>query len=228
MGDETKKHPKCLTVLADGQTILARQLRHLAGAGVHTVVITTGLFEKQLRAQVAALGLPLEVQFVYNPAYAETNYIYSIYLARDLVDDDLLLLHGDLVFDNDVLTALLASPVSAMAVHRDRPLPEKDFKAEIQNGFITRVGVALFENAVAAQPLYRLTKEAWRVWLNAIELFVERGETSVYAENAFNTVSDTCKIRPYDVSGCLCDEIDTPEDWAAINEIIIKAKEGAK
>ena len=37
--------------------------------------------------------------FVENPIYDKTNYIYSMYLAREYLKDDILLLHGDLVFD---------------------------------------------------------------------------------------------------------------------------------
>ncbi len=65
---------------------------------------------------------------------------------------------------------------------------------------------------MAAQPLYKLKKKDWKIWLDRIETFCEREETSCYAENAFNEVSDQCLIRPLDVEDSLCAEIDNPDD----------------
>ena len=53
MGDSTRSHPKCMTELTGGETILHRQLRLLAAAGIREVVITTGPFREQLAATAA-------------------------------------------------------------------------------------------------------------------------------------------------------------------------------
>ena len=104
-----------------------------------------------------------------------------------------------------------------MTVSSTLPLPEKDFKAVINDGRISAVGIEFFENALAAQPLYKLKKEDWEEWLKNIERFCKSKNTSVYAENAFNEVSDRCKIVPLDVRNALCSEIDTQEDLAVIS-----------
>lgn len=89
-----------------------------------------------------SLDLPLAYTFVKNPVYDKTNYIYSIYCAREkLKDDDLLLMHGDLVFENRVLDQVLASEDSCMTVSSTVPLPEKDFKAVIHDNRIEKVGI---------------------------------------------------------------------------------------
>ena len=44
MGVLTKEHPKCMTELHDGETILSRQLRQLSVYGISDVVITTGFY----------------------------------------------------------------------------------------------------------------------------------------------------------------------------------------
>ena len=108
MGVLTKEHPKCMTDLTGGESILSRQLRLLTEAGIREVILTTGYFDKVLVKYCNSLHLPVSFQFVYNPLYAETNYIYSIYCARELLkDEDILLLHGDLVFGEEALQAVL-------------------------------------------------------------------------------------------------------------------------
>ena len=104
MGDITKSHPKCMTVIDGGETILSAQLRALADFGITDIVITTGPFADKLESYCRHLQtvLPLEFTFVLNPIYARTNYIYSIYMAREYLQDDIILLHGDLLFDKNL------------------------------------------------------------------------------------------------------------------------------
>ena len=218
MGDITKVHPKCMTGISDTETILSHQLRQLVKAGVNEVVMTTGLFDEVLVNYCESLNLPIKYTFVKNPIYDQTNYIYSIYCAREELDDDIVLMHGDLVFEDAVLDMTLNSEVSCMTVSSTLPLPEKDFKAVITDGRIEKVGIEFFDSAMAAQPLYKLTSKDWKVWLDSIVAFCEKDTRKCYAENAFNVVSDRCLIYPLDVKDMLCSEIDNPEDLAVVSE----------
>lgn len=217
MGVLTSEHPKCMTEISAKETILSRQLKMLAEAGIDEVVMTTGLFDGVLVNYCQSLNLPLHITFVKNPLYRETNYIYSIYCAKDCLEDDILLMHGDLVFENAVLDAVLASDSSCMTVSSTLPLPEKDFKAVIRDGRIEKVGVDVFNDALAAQALYRLKKDDWRVFLDRIVSFCESGRVKCYAEDAFNEISDLCPIYPLDVKNQLCAEIDNPSDLAVVS-----------
>ena len=226
MGVITKDHPKCMTEISFKNTILSRQLRMLSSFGVEEVVMTTGYYNQILVDYCNQLHLPLKFTFVNNPEYATTNYIYSIYCAKEqLKDDDIILMHGDLVFESQVMEAVIDSPVSCMAVSSTLPLPEKDFKAVIKDNRIEKVGIEFFDNAMAAQPLYKILKQDWLVWLANIEKFCEAGNCKCYAENAFNEVSDQCKIYPCDVEDMLCAEIDTPEDLEVITKRLQKINE---
>lgn len=219
MGGLTSVHPKCMTEIDDGETILGRQLKILNSCGITQVIMTTGLFDKVLTEYCNSLDLPLEFIFVQNPDYDKTNYIYSIYLAREYLQDDILLLHGDLVFEEDVINSILCKKSSCMAVSSILPLPPKDFKAVIEKGLIRKIGIEYFDNAITAQPLYKLNKDDWNVWMNQIIVYCNDGQVTCYAENAFNDISDKCSIYPMDFNNKLCAEIDTPEDLS-----IIKAK----
>lgn len=218
MGVLTSEHPKCMTEIAPGETILSRQLRLLARCGIREVVITTGLFDSVLRDYCRSLELPLEISFVFNPDYAETNYIQSIRCAEPLLrGEDIVLMHGDLVFEQGVLGRVLASPVSCMTVSSTLPLPQKDFKAVVQDGRVKKVGIEFFDDALTAQPLYKLLRRDWLMWLDKICEFCDGGQRKCYAENAFNTISDECEVYTMDFKDKLCAEIDTPEDMEAVS-----------
>lgn len=213
MGALTAEHPKCMTEISARQTILGRQIEQLYAYGIEDVVITTGMFDDVLMSYCHEVELPIHITFVKNSLYEETNYIYSIYCARNyLEDDDVLLLHGDMVYENEVLEQLLNCEKSCMAVSSTLPLPMKDFKAVLDDKHIKLVGVEYFNNAVAAMPIYKLFKRDWNLWLGKIVEYCERGDTGCYAEKAFNDISGEIQLYPLDVRNMLCTEIDTPED----------------
>ena len=216
MGVLSSEHPKCMTEISSHETILSRQLRQLADAGIEDVVITTGYYDGILVNYCNSLDLPLHFTFVKNPVYDKTNYIYSIYCAREYLDDDIILMHGDLVFENEVFDRVIASPGSCMTVSSTLQLPEKDFKAVVRNGMVMKVGVEFFNEVMEAQALYKLKKEDWMVWLGKIIEFCETERTKVYAENALNELNGAANIHALDVENLLCTEIDNPEDLAVV------------
>ncbi|MDE5820328.1 MAG: phosphocholine cytidylyltransferase family protein [Lachnospiraceae bacterium] len=220
MGEETRDHPKCMTRLNGGDTILSRQLRLLYGAGIRDVVMTTGYCSNVLMEYTDRIAGSMNVTYVENKKYESTNYIYSIYLADSCLKEDILLLHGDLVFEDSVLRKLLETKESCMVVDQAAELPEKDFKAVISDGRIVKVGVEFFERAAAAQPFYKILRNDWLVWLNEIKEFCQQGRVTCYAEAALNAVSDRCVITPLDIKGGLCGEIDTLEDRERIVSVL--------
>ena len=217
MGVLTSEHPKCMTEIPGHETILSRQLKLIAEAGIKEVVITTGYYDRVLVNYCNSLELPLHCTFVKNPIYDQTNYIYSIYCAREYLDDDIILMHGDLVFEGEVFDKVVASPVSCMTVSSTLPLPEKDFKAVVRGGMVQKVGVEFFNDAMEAQALYKLLRDDWKVWLGKIVEFCESGRTKVYAENALNELDGAANIHALDVQNLLCAEIDNPEDLAVVS-----------
>ena len=216
MGVFTSEHPKCMTEISAHETIVSYQLRQIAAAGIEEVVITTGYYDGVLVNYCNSLDLSLHLTFVKNPIYNKTNYIYSIYCAREYLNDDIILMHGDLVFENEVFDRVIASPVSCMTVSSTLPLPEKDFKAIVKDGMVMKVGIEFFNEAMEAQALYKLNKEDWMVWLDKIIEFCETDKTKVYAETALNELDGAANIHALDVENLLCSEIDNPEDLAVV------------
>ena len=217
MGVLTSEHPKCMTEISAHETILSRQLNLIVDAGIEEIVITTGYYDSVLVNYCNSLDLPLKYTFVKNPVYDQTNYIYSIYCAREFLDDDIILMHGDLVFENAVFDRVVSSPVSCITVSSTLPLPEKDFKARVENGRVMAVGVDIFNDAMEAQPLYKLFRNNWKTWLNKIIEFCESDRRTVYAENALNELNGAANIYPLDVQNLLCSEIDNQEDLAVVS-----------
>ena len=220
MGALTEHCHKSMVRLQSGEAIFERQLRILHECGIDEFVVTVGPFKEQL---IEASKTPhlagCKFTFVENPIYDKTNYIYSMYLAREYITGDLLFMHGDLVFDKALVNAVLDSPFASLGcVNRRKELPEKDFKARISHGCIQEVSVKIFDaDCFAFQPFYKLSASDAAAWVRQVEEFIADGKDQCYAENAMNMIFPELSVKEFDYSGYYVDEVDTPDDLKRVS-----------
>jgi len=219
----TDSLPKCMIEI-NTQTILEFQLSALKDSNIQDIIITTGPFEEKLVGFVKERFKDLNVTYVKNPYYETTNYIYSIWLARNEIDDDILLLHGDLVFNPMLLERLINTKRNNyVLVNNTIPLPEKDFKALVLDNKIMKIGVNIFgENAYFCAPLYKLKKESMLLWIEKMNEFIENGRTTCYAEDALNEITNQINLLPLFYKEEFCMEIDSYDDLKIAKEYFRK------
>ncbi len=229
MGDFTQNHHKSMATLKDGETIFHRQVRLLSAEGVKEFVVTTGPFEEQLKSEAADFP-ELKFTFVRNDIYDKTNYIYSMYLAREFLDDDMVFLHGDLVFNRKLVRDVLACDEKNTAtVNFAKALPEKDFKGRVQDDKVVEVSIKIFdEDCFAFQPFYKLEKATVSAWVGKVVEFIHKGEDKCYAENALNEIFRALNIKAFSYDGYYIDEIDNIDDYARVTEEILPFDEADK
>lgn len=223
MGEFTEHNHKSMAVLKNGETIFERQIRVLSACGIRDFIVTTGPFADQLKKASDRRDFQgLHFTFVENPIYDKTNYIYSMYRARDLFDDDVLLLHGDLVFNKKFVAKMLADKRPNLgAVNMEKELPEKDFKARVIDGKLREVSIHIFDDdCFAFQPLYKLSLQTLLKWTKKVEEFIEAGNDQVYAENALNEIFYQVDIEMFSYKKHFVDEVDNLEDLERVSEAI--------
>lgn len=217
MKELTENNPKCMVKLYNGETIFERQIRILSSCGIKNFVITTGPFKEQLY-EVANKFKSLTFQFVENDNYQKTNYIVSMNKASKYLDDDVLLLHGDLVFNKNLVIKLLSNENKSVCLYNEeKALPEKDFKGRFKDNRLLEVSVDIFDNdCYAFQPLYKLQKNDLQLWKEKVLEFVRNGNVNVYAENALNEITDIINIYGMSYKDDYIEEIDNEEDYKRV------------
>jgi choline kinase len=210
---ETQNIPKALLKL-NGKTILDIELQNMISSGIKDIIIVTGHKHAMMEQYIAEKHHELDITLVKNEEFQTTNYIYSIWLTRNLIDDDIVILHGDMVFEDGLLGKLLNSVVeNAALINNVIEPPEKDFKAIINNGIIKKIGVDCSgENALFCAPIYKFSMSGFSRWLAEIDTFVINGNVTCYAEDAFNNIADEIKLSAVYYGHEFCMEIDTHED----------------
>jgi len=219
----TENMPKSL-IEVNGVSILERLIRSLVENNVRDIVITTGPFEEKIKALVASKFPEISVAYVHNPLYDKTNYIYSLWLAKEAVkDQDVVLLHGDLVYEPKLIKNIIGQNLTCGLVKRELPYPEKDFKARIKNGLISEIGVNVFgEDARFFLPMYKIMKGDFTKWLDKMGEFIKEEKVNDYAENALNAIAGDIKVHPVYYDDEFAMEIDNFEDLEKAKKYLVK------
>ena len=110
----TQKAPKCLTIV-NGVSILERMISNLNLHGFKRLVVVTGYLENHIRDFLGNEIRGMKIDYVFSPLYKTTNNIYSLWMAREVINEPFLLLESDIVFDESLLGPMLYSERMAVA-----------------------------------------------------------------------------------------------------------------
>lgn len=114
--DLTQDNTKCM-VKVNGVTLIERMLRQLDKLNLSEIVIVVGYKKDGLKKYIGTLKTATPIKYIENNIYDRTNNIYSLYLAKDeLLKEDVLLLESDLIFEDSVLKCLIDDPRETLAL----------------------------------------------------------------------------------------------------------------
>lgn len=103
-GSYTELIPKGFVEIG-GKPMVIRSIEILLACGIERIVIGTGY--KQEAFESLKNEYP-QIETCFSPRYAETNSMYTLYNAREIIgEDSFLLLESDLVFEKKAIDSLL-------------------------------------------------------------------------------------------------------------------------
>lgn len=215
LGSITQDMPKTLIKILD-RPIIERILDSLLEFNIKTVIITTGFHADKLKAFIMNKEKyrRLKIEYVHNSKYKETNYIYTLWLLREkIIDDDIILIHGDVVCDSSLLKKLIKMNESHVTVSKKDAIEPHELKAQIKNDKVVYIGLhPADEKTMLCTSIFKLLKKDIKIWMDEIDVFVNQGIVGCYAEDAFNKVSDKMTLLPLVFENEVGMDIDRKED----------------
>ena len=215
--------PTCLTRVG-GRTLLQHQLDTLHRAGADAVHVVVGRGQREVRSAVPDVG------FIHNERHDETDSLYAFHLASAAAgSQDLVLVNGDTVFPNDLLTRLLAVDGSSIAFDAASGEEEEQTKVHLRGGRLIRMGRELptLVSDGESVGLLHLTAEAAHAAFEAAAKLVASGHLSDQVSSAVSAITRQHPIIGIDTAGLPWQAIDSPEalakahakTWPAIEEL---------
>jgi choline kinase len=219
----TEKQPKCMLPVIGDQPLLEVQLRALAACGVDEAVVMVGFGAAQVDAHLAAHPVPgIHIRTFFNPFYAQSDNLATVWLAQPEMTEDFLILNGDTLFEAAVLERLLSSPRAPLTVtvNCKDAYDSDDMKVTLDaKRRLLAVSKTLPPARVHAASigLMRFCDEGIKRFQDALDEAVRResGLRAWYL-SVVDQLASSMPIETAEITGLWWGEVDSPEDLANV------------
>ena len=220
-----RPHPKSLTQLDDGRTIMTQQVDNLRAAfgDELRLTIVVGYKLEQIMEHVP------DASFVYNEAFDQTNTSKSLLKAlRNSAEGGVLWMNGDVVFDPEMFSQLepyLRADISFVAVDTSA-VSDEEIKYTVNDaGHINQLsktvegglGEAVGINYVSSADKVKLTRRLCEV---EDQDYFERGMV-------LTIELDSVNYQPIDIGSFYAVEVDFAEDLVRANAELASAPQSS-
>jgi choline kinase len=222
----TDHTPKCLLKVG-GKSILELTIENLRETINPEIIIVTGYLENLIREFVKMKFPEMNITFINNTIYASTNNIYSLWLARDeIMGNDMLMMDSDIVFDKKIITKLLGSGYKNCLALKRHDVQDEEIKVKTDSaGRVLEISKTVPPNEAAGESIgiEFFGKETVPELFSLIEkIVVTEKKVNVFYEVAFQELADNRHdFFAVDTSEYSCMEIDTAEDLKTA-ELLVK------
>ena len=221
----TDKSAKSLLSVG-GSVILERMIRNCLSCGMSQFVLVLGHREDDIKQFVERTFRGIRVTYVINDRYRTTNTGYSLMLAAPVVGNaEFIKFDADVVFETKVLRALVDSNLpNVLCIDRNIALADEEVKV------ITDDQMRVREIGKSVDPVTALGESIGIEKISAVTGPLLFGELKAMMESPANAqeyyeaayarlVDKGIPFHALDITGMNWTEIDTPEDFAAANEM---------
>jgi Predicted sugar nucleotidyltransferases len=220
----TDHNPKCLLKIGE-KSILEMTIENILATNNSEIIIVTGYLEDKIREFLRERFPKLKITIIYNKFYASTNNIYSLWLAKDAVlGDDMMMMDSDIVFDKGIITKLLNSGYkNCLALKRhDVHYEEIKVKTDVK-GRVVEISkeVNLTEAEGESIGIEVFGRDALTELYNILERkVVTEKKVNQFYESAFQELAGN-DLYIVDTTEYFCMEIDNKEDLATAEELVL-------
>ena len=216
--------PKCLLKIGE-RTLLQRTVDAMIAAGIQEFVVVTGYRAEMIRDFLTKQYPSLNIHFIHNGDYEHNNNIFSLWMTRPYTDGkEFLLSDSDILFDPQLIRAVLAEEGNTLALNRHE-CGEEEIKVIVdsENCIMELSKTCSIEQAIGESVGFeKMTASYSTALFKELEQMIEReGLINVFYERAFERlIPQGHTFRIVDTTRFFSIELDTPEDFENAKQLI--------
>ncbi len=223
--------PKCLTEV-HGKPILCHEMDALIECGVEHVTIVVGFKGDIIQERIGASYKTLRVDYRSNDIYADTNSMYSAWIARDILEQGAYLIEGDVVIRPDVLKRAANDSSGRTLWLTDRFGPQSDGSMSVTDseGRIQEIRIvretldAYPDNLFKSAGILKIQPDYGKAFSRWLDDNVEKGNTKVYYDLVLAENLQELPIYICNVEGLPWMEVDTLDDLRIAERLFERTK----
>jgi choline kinase len=225
----TNSTPKCLLKIGESN-LLHRTIDNILKNKINEFIIVTGYRENMIKEYVSENYNNLNIKFLTNPDYENNNNSYSLWMTRNLVNEDIILLDSDILFDDKIITKLINSPYdNCLAVNVTGNLDEEQIKVSVDDtSKILKIGknVELEKSIGESVGIEKFSSNFMKELFVVLDRkIVKEHNVNEFYEVSFQEIINRSdgknSIYCVDISEYKCMEIDTIEDYNNAQNLMI-------
>jgi choline kinase len=226
----TESTPKCLLKIGN-KNLLQRTMENILANDIKDFIFVTGYREDMIKKYLNENFNNLNIEFITNPDYENNNNSYSLWMTKNYVKDEMLLLDSDILFDKNIIKELLNSgKENCLAVNITHDLDAEQIKVTANEDYkILKIGKDVEINKAIGESIgiEKFNRNYLIELFNILDrkIIIERNVNEFY-EVSFQEIMEKNDARNslfgVDVSNYDCMEIDTIDDYNKANELFLK------
>ena len=236
LGELTRSMPKCLLPIESESrnTLLDLSIKSLLDNNISEMIIITGFGAEVLKTHVDFKWRDkVSFKYIFDEYYKEYNNIYSAYLARNIWDDETLLLNSDIIFHPLILKNFIQEiknnnrQKSFLVIDDKKQLTKESMKVEINSsGEIKKINKGLeIKGSYGEYIGITYLRGFERVkFIESLENNIKNNKLDLYYEDAIAHVLGEVSVFPFSTLGKLWTEVDTTEDYEVAKGIVKEIK----
>jgi phosphoenolpyruvate phosphomutase len=195
-------------------TILEHQLGNLSECGIKEVVLVVGYLANQIFQKLEENNFDLKLKFIRNPIYYKTNTVYSLWLARNELQEDIIYLIGDVVFHRNILLRLINSEQDTCLAVRKGNVGEEEVKVKVESGIVKAIGKEILPKNAYGEfiGIAKFSQKFNVLLVEKLNEVVKEGAINAFFEAALNRTLESYAVYAIDISDLPCTEVDTLDD----------------
>lgn len=214
--------PKCLLKVGR-RTLVDRQIDALHRAGIDDIAVVVGCQADEVRK---ACGQ--DVTYVENVRYAQTNSMYSLWMARPLLYEGFVVLNCDVLFHPALLSDLLsAREADALLLAPREPgqpgYGDEEMKVKVRSGRVVEMSKEMAPDEADGENvgIVKFSSEGAALLVDIMDRLVAAGGLRDWAPRAFREFAQVRPLHAIGTRGLPWIEIDFPEDYQrALRDIL--------
>jgi len=197
----TQNSPKCLTLVND-KSILERLLNNLKSQGFKRLVIVTGHKKECIMDYLGEKSGNICIEYVYSPLYKTTNNIYSLWMARNIINEPFVLFESDLVMNTTLLDDMVYP--DRMAVALMQPWLNGTTVSINKDNMVTKFQKGTTDSCDDIQyktvNIYSFSLLSWQAIAKRLNQYISEGIVNCYYETVFAEMTDNKSLAFESVS----------------------------
>ncbi|MCF6365164.1 MAG: phosphocholine cytidylyltransferase family protein [Bacteroidales bacterium] len=182
----TKNSPKCLT-LVNEKSILERLISNLKKQGFKRLVVVTGYKSKCITDILGNHSGGLSIEYIHSPLYRTTNNIYSLWMARNIINEPFVLLESDLVLNTSLLDEMVLP--GKIAVAKMQPWLDGTTVSLNKQNQVTKFHKGTTDTYTDIRyktvNIYSFSLSSWRAIVMKLNQYISEGSVNCYYETVF-------------------------------------------